>query len=116
MSGGLAASQPLVFNEGGARNDIWRRIITDVLGIPTALLRGKAGAPLGDAILAGVATGVCNDFGVASRWAATCDLMEPDPEAHEYYQRYFTVFRTAYRQLREDFSALAEIVRSEFRA
>ena len=114
MSGGLAASQPLVFNEGGARSDIWRRIITDVLGIPTVLLRGKAGAPLGDAILAGVATGVFDDFGVANRWAATCDLMEPDPEAHEHYQRYFAVFRAAYRHLREDFSALAEIVRSEF--
>lgn len=49
-------------NEGGAKSKIWRRIITDVFNAPTILLKSRTGAPLGDAILAGVATGVFPHF------------------------------------------------------
>jgi hypothetical protein len=40
-----------------------------VFGIPTALLKGRTGAPLGDAILAGVGVDVFDDFSVAKDWA-----------------------------------------------
>ncbi|MGH3629905.1 MAG: FGGY-family carbohydrate kinase, partial [Mycobacteriales bacterium] len=115
-AGGLAANLPLVCNEGGARSDIWRRIVTDVLGIPTALLTGAAGAPYGDAVLAGVATGVFDDFRIAKERASTSAVMEPDAEHHERYLEYFEVFRDMYRHLKPDFSRLASIVHSEYSA
>ena len=67
QTAGLRVHYPLVLNEGGARSALWRRIITDVFDVPTVLVERRTGAPLGDAILAGVATGVFRDFGVAAR-------------------------------------------------
>lgn len=91
---GLAVREPLVFNEGGARSEVWRRIITDVFGLPSALLQQRAGAPLGDAILAGVGTGVFDGFDVARRNARLIEHLEPDPRNHERYQEYFAIYRT----------------------
>ncbi|MDD4188790.1 MAG: FGGY family carbohydrate kinase, partial [Eubacteriales bacterium] len=51
---GRKINYPIVLNEGGARSKVWRRIITDVFDIPTVLVKSRAGAPYGDAILAGV--------------------------------------------------------------
>jgi ribulokinase len=113
-AGGLAASLPLVCNEGGARSDIWRRIITDVLGIPTALLTSASGAPYGDAILAGVATGTFDDFGIAKERARIGAVMDPDAADHERYAEYFEVFRDTYRHLKPDFGRLASIVKSQY--
>ena len=48
---------PIVLNEGGAKNRLWRRMITDIFNVPTVFLKSRIGAPMGDAILAGVATG-----------------------------------------------------------
>ena len=40
----------------------------------------RAGAPYGDAILAGVATGVLPGFSIAKKWAEYIDYQEPSPE------------------------------------
>ncbi len=86
---GLELRAPILLNEGGAKSLLWRRIITDVFGVPTALVKRRAGAPWGDAILAGVATGVFPDFGVARRWAESTEPLEPDPQRHALYGEYF---------------------------
>ena len=104
---------PLVLNEGGARSTLWRRIITDVFDVGTVLLARRTGAPFGDAILAGVATGVFKDFGVARQWAETIDPMEPDPDAHAFYMERFALFKQVYQDLREDFVALARLRSAE---
>ena len=58
---------PIVLNEGGAKNRLWRRMITDIFNVPTVFVKSRIGAPMGDAILAGVATGIFKDFGIAKR-------------------------------------------------
>jgi sugar (pentulose or hexulose) kinase len=108
-SAGLAVNYPLVLNEGGAKSVLWRRIITDVFEVGTVLLERRTGAPYGDAILAGVATGVFSDFSVAKRWATTIDPMEPDPQAHARYMERFALFKQVYRDLRQDFVELARL-------
>ena len=52
-------------NEGGAKSKLWRRIITDVLNVPTVFVKNRVGAPYGDALLAAVATGYFKDFSIA---------------------------------------------------
>jgi len=106
---GLSVNYPLVLNEGGAKSVLWRRIITDVFNVGTVLLERRTGAPYGDAILAGVATGVFDDFSVARQWATTIDPMEPDPEAHAAYMERFTLFKQVYQDLKGDFVELARI-------
>jgi ribulokinase len=106
---GLQTSEPLIFNEGGAKSGVWRKIITDVLGIPTALLKGGVGAPLGDAILAGVGVGVLKDFGVAKEWARYGEHLEPDPGNHALYMDYFKVYRDLYNDVNARFEELQRL-------
>ncbi len=108
---GLPASYPLVFNEGGSRSETWRRIITDVFGVPTALLQGRGGAPLGDAILAGVGVGVFSDFAVAKLGARYGEHLEPVAENHELYMEYFEIYKGLYADVQGRFQQLQDLVR-----
>ncbi|HEY63545.1 MAG TPA: FGGY-family carbohydrate kinase [Caldilineae bacterium] len=107
---GLKLNLPLVLNEGGAVSKLWRQIITDVFNVPTVLVKRRTGAPFGDAILAGVATGIFKDFSVAKEWAEYIDRMEPNQENHELYMRYFALYKRLYEHVKEDFRELARLV------
>lgn len=102
---------PLVLNEGGAKSALWRRIITDVLGVPTVLVARRTGAPFGDALLAGVATGVLPDFSIAKQWAEYAEPMEPDSALHSRYMEYFSVYKRLYEHVKDDYRALAALPR-----
>jgi xylulokinase len=100
---------PIVMNEGGAKNRLWRRIITDVFNVPTVLLQSRIGAPFGDAVLAGVATGVFKDFSIARQRAEYVDPMEPISENHQRYMDYHDLFGQLYQHLKCDFVSLAKL-------
>lgn len=106
---GLKVNYPLVLNEGGAKSLLWRRIITDVFNVETVLLKRRTGAPFGDAILAGVATGVFDDFSVARQWSQTVEPMAPDAETHVRYLEQFALFKQVYQHLKADFTDLARL-------
>jgi xylulokinase len=106
---GLKINLPLVMNEGGAISVLWRQIIADVFDIPIVLVKRRTGAPFGDAILAGVATGVYPGFSIAAEWAEYIEPMEPNAQNHERYMEYFGLYKRLYRHLREDFQELAQI-------
>lgn len=108
---GLTMTYPLIFNEGGSKSEVWRRIITDVFGVPTALLTGRTGAPLGDAILAGVGVGVFKDFTVARQWARYAEHLEPDTRNHERYLEYFQLYKSVYANLEGSFKDLQTLMR-----
>ncbi len=100
---------PIVLNEGGARNRLWRRIITDVFNVPTVFVRSRTGAPMGDAILAGVATGIFKDFSIAKEKAEYVDPMDPIAEHHERYMEYYRLYGSLYSNLKRNFGELARI-------
>ncbi len=100
---------PLILNEGGAQSRLWRQIITDVFNVPTALVKNRVGAPYGDAILAGVATGVFPDYSVAKEWAEYINHLEPDQKNHQRYMEYFAVYKNVYKHLKNDFKDLARL-------
>lgn len=100
---------PIVLNEGGAKSKLWRRIITDVFNVPTVFLKERIGAPKGDAILAGVATGVFKDFSIAKEKAEYIDRLEPDQKMHDMYMEYFKIYQNVYQHLKSDFVDLAEL-------
>ncbi len=106
---GLQVNYPMVLNEGGAVSRLWRQIIADVFDVPIALVKRREGAPYGDAILAGVATGLFDDFSVAKAWAEYVEPMQPDPERHTIYMKYFDLYKKLYKDLREDFARLATL-------
>ena len=109
IQSGLKINFPLVLNEGGAVSKLWRQIITDVFAVPTVLVKRRTGAPFGDAILAGVATGVFTDFGVAKAWAETGGRMEPDMANHARYMDFFGLYKQLYAHVKDDFVSLARL-------
>lgn len=106
---GLQVNYPMVLNEGGAVSRLWRQIIADVFDVPIVLAKRREGAPFGDAILAGVASGLFDDFSVAKSWAEYVEPMDPDPERHAVYMAYFDLYKQLYEDLREDFGQLAAL-------
>jgi len=106
---GLKINYPIVMNEGGAVSKLWRQIITDVFDTPTVLVKRRTGAPYGDAILAGVVTGVLKDYSVAKEWVEYIDRMEPDRENHERYMDYFSLYKQIYKHVKEDFVTLSRL-------
>jgi xylulokinase len=106
---GLKLNFPIVFHEGGTASKLWRQIITDVFNTQTNLVRSRTGAPLGDAILAGVMTGVFKDYSVAKKWCEYIDPMEPNQENHERYMEYFALFKSIYEHVKDDFKKLARL-------
>jgi ribulokinase len=106
---GLKVNFPMVLNEGGAVSRLWRKIIADVFNVPIALVKRRTGAPYGDAILAGVATGIFEDFSVAKNWVEYVEPMEPSPENHAVYMEYFDLYKKIYEHVKDDFKELARL-------
>jgi xylulokinase len=54
---------------------------------------GAQGAPLGDAILAGLGTGVLNDHKIIESWIPEKIPMKPIPENIPRYQTFYALYR-----------------------
>ncbi|MFC2029699.1 FGGY-family carbohydrate kinase [Chloroflexota bacterium] len=108
---GIQVNVPIVFNEGGVKSKLWRRIITDLFDVPTVLVKERVGAPYGDAILAGVSVGMFEDYTIAKERAVYIDAMEPVRENHEQYMPYYAIFRNLYDHLKDDFKDLAKLTK-----
>lgn len=106
---GKKINSPIILNEGGAKSGLWRRIITDVFGTPTAMCKNRMGAPYGDAILAAVAHGAFPDFSITREKAEYVHPFEPDGRTHARYQEYYKLFRSIYEHVKEDYTELARL-------
>jgi xylulokinase len=104
----IKVNYPMVLNEGGAVSALWRQIIADVFNVPNVMVKRRMGAPYGDAVLAGVATGVFEDFSVVNQWVEYIEPRDPQPENHERYMEVFALYKKIYEHLREDFVSLAK--------
>ena len=86
---------------GGARSELWLRILASVLGLPIRRAATDEGSAFGAALLGGVAAGVFRDVHEA---VAACvrllDAVEPDHQWSTAYQRGYDRFRLLYPALR----------------
>jgi xylulokinase len=86
---------------GGARSELWLKIVASVLGIPLERTAVEEGAAYGAALLAGVADGT---FADAHEAVAACvrvrDTVELDPEWARVYEDGYARFRSLYPALR----------------
>ena len=86
---------------GGARSDLWLRILASVLGIPLERTAVEEGAAYGAALLGGVAGGVFRD--VHQAVAATVRItrrIDPESAWVDAYEHAYDRFRTLYPALR----------------
>lgn len=98
---------PIVLNEGGAKSNLWRQIITNVFDKPTVLLKSRVGAPYGDCLLAGKAIGLYNDYSIAKEKAEYVEPIEPNKALHEMYMDFYQLYKSLYKNVKQNFVDLA---------
>ncbi len=85
---------------GGARSDLWLRIVASVLGLPLERMENEDGSAFGAALLGGVRSGV---FGSVQEAVAGCvrarETIEPDPAWSGVYESGYERFRALYPAL-----------------
>jgi xylulokinase len=87
---------------GGARSDLWLRILASILELPLQRTSSEAGAAMGAALLGGVCGGLFPDAAGAARTAvAAADTIEPDPEWVRRYAEHRERYRALYPALKE---------------
>jgi xylulokinase len=86
---------------GGARSDLWLRIVASVLGLPLERTESEEGSAFGAALLAGVRAGVFADAAEAvARCVRVRDRVEPDPDWSAAYEHGYDRYRLLYPALK----------------
>lgn len=96
----------LVAVGGGTQGGLWTQIVSDVTGRPQEIPEQTIGASYGDALLAGIGTGL---LPADTDWARIASVVEPRPEAQEAYEQLFTVFEELYPATKPQVHALASM-------
>jgi xylulokinase len=86
---------------GGARSDLWLKIVASVLRLPLERMENEDGSAFGAALLGGVRAGV---FASVEEAVAACvrprETIEPDPAWADVYDSGYERFRALYPALR----------------
>ncbi|HJX48996.1 MAG TPA: FGGY-family carbohydrate kinase, partial [Gaiellaceae bacterium] len=86
---------------GGAKSDLWLRIVASVLGLPLERTESEEGSAFGAALLAGVRAGVFeNAADAVARCVRVRDRIDPDPEWSAAYERGYDRYRQLYPTLK----------------
>ncbi len=104
---GVARPEQIRISGGGARSEVWRQIVADVLDAEVATVNTTEGAAYGAALLAAVGAGTFSDAAAAAaQWVRVVDAVTPSGEAPLYSERH-GIYRSLYPQLREVMHELA---------
>ena len=83
---------------GGARSRFWLQTIADVFGLPVRAIPEANGGAMGAAILAGIGTGIYDNFeNAADRLIKTGRVLKPASRRSEHYQEFYGRFRELYQ-------------------
>ncbi len=94
---------------GGAKSELWRRIVASALGVAVEQVNSTEGAAFGAALLAGVAASAWPDVQAACRRTITVTGSDqPDAAWEERYRAAHAVYRDLYPALSPTFNRLAD--------
>ena len=86
---------------GGARSELWLRIVSSVLDLPLERMASEEGSAFGAALLAGVRAGAFADVEAAvARCVRVRARIEPDPAWAEAYAQRYESYRLLYPTLK----------------
>jgi xylulokinase len=96
--------------DGGAKSRLWRSILTDVTRLEMIYIAQNPGAPLGDALLAGLGSEVIEDPKVINEWLEITEPTKPDTQNTSIYNQYYNLFKKIYEGNRKIYENLSQIV------
>ncbi len=105
---GISISQSNICG-GGAKSDLWKKIIANVLGIRLDIVKTEQGPGYGGAMLAMVGCSVYNSVDEAcNALVDVVDSVEPDEKLVALYDEKYQNFKKIYPALKETFNALSK--------
>ncbi|MEG0855014.1 MAG: FGGY-family carbohydrate kinase, partial [Terrisporobacter sp.] len=92
---------------GGAKSELWKNIIANVLNLKVDMIESEEGPALGGAILAAVA---CKEFDsiedAVNKLVKVVDTVEPDEELVKKYEERYNKFKKIYPTVKELYKEL----------
>jgi sugar (pentulose or hexulose) kinase len=109
---GLPISGETVVVGGVAKSPLWLSIIADITGrtIRTPATEGIE-APLADALLVGLATGLVDRYERIREWVRYGAPILPHPERHAVYDRWYALYHQLYEALSPLFPEIDQLTR-----
>lgn len=108
FEGGRKFGSEFTLVGGAVKSNVWKQIFADVTGLSIVCPRRDIEAPLGDALLAGIGTGVLKDYSIANSWVDFSEKVVPDTERHKIYSEYFEQYKELYPTLAGAMARLAK--------
>lgn len=105
MTGGEQVERIILIG-GGSKSEVWKAVFADVTGIPVYTPVKSVEAPLGDAFMAGIGTGLIKSYDEISSWVSFNQPVLPNMENHKKYLEYFGVYKGLYPKLKDDMKQL----------
>jgi autoinducer 2 (AI-2) kinase len=88
------------FTGGGAKGQLWARIVADVLGVTVRVPAVKESTALGAALFAGLGAGLYDDLAAVTRDIVRVErTVEPDAAAHEVYDEAYARWSAVYPRI-----------------
>jgi len=92
---GVQLDEEMTLIGGGAKSTLWRQIFADITGFKIKYLSQSVGAPLGDALLAGVGNQLF-DYNEIKNWSQIESISEPNPKTEKIYDELFKIYQEIY--------------------
>ncbi|MGB4374601.1 MAG: FGGY-family carbohydrate kinase, partial [Defluviitoga tunisiensis] len=86
---------------GTAKSDIWTQIFSDVTGYVMKRTKQDVEAPLGDAFLAGLGTGIFKQPEDIKKWTLFKEDTLPNNSNKQIYDKYFNLYKQLYKNTKE---------------
>jgi xylulokinase len=109
LESGLELAEDCIMVGGATKSPLWLKMFSDVTGFPIKTLKQDVEAPYGDALLAGVGTGVLNSYQKIKDWVQFNNLIYPDEKVKKIYDQYFVEYKKAYEVLKDTMKRLSRI-------
>jgi xylulokinase len=72
-------------------------------------MKNAKGAPMGNAINAGVGVGLFKNYDVAKEFIAIDKIHKPDPGVHKVYESYYKLYRKLYEDNKGNYNLLWDL-------
>ncbi|MFQ5796643.1 MAG: FGGY-family carbohydrate kinase [Candidatus Bipolaricaulia bacterium] len=106
---GILLKDECIVTGGVAKSPLWMQILADVTHRPIVTISATEGAPLADALLAGMGVGLIDDYQLIKEWIEYNDPVEPIKANSKIYDQYYRQYREIYTDVKERMHILSDL-------
>jgi xylulokinase len=94
---------------GGTKNEVWLQAVSDISGVPQEVAPLTFGASYGDALLAGVATGLVSSAEEIRVWQGAPRIVQPNVELKKTYEPLSEIYAKLYDATKDQMHKLHQL-------